>query len=64
MDVACDYVYDMADEKMKKEELESNLISSDAGPMYYQSWLLVNISGDRFERYWVASRPLRVKVGV
>jgi hypothetical protein len=54
MDVACDYVYDMADEKMKKEELESNLISSDAGPMYYQSWLLVNISGDRFERYWVA----------
>ena len=51
---ACDHVLECANERLKYEERKSNLIASDAGPMYYQSWLLANISGDRFERFWVA----------
>ena len=54
MSSACDYILESADEKLKCEERKSNLIASDAGPMYYQSWILANISGDRFERFWVA----------
>ena len=41
---ACDHVLECANERLKYEERESNLIASDAGPMYYQSWLLANIS--------------------